>query len=57
MTPPKPELGEGMMEEKLDEEEEDVMRRRGRRRHKKGRDSSRGPPEFQTSADPETQVD
>ncbi|KRT78273.1 hypothetical protein AMK59_8508, partial [Oryctes borbonicus] len=37
-------------------EEDGVMRRRGRKRHKKGRDSSRGPPAFQNPVDPETQV-
>ncbi|KAK4873631.1 hypothetical protein RN001_012991 [Aquatica leii] len=39
-----------------DEEDDGVVKRRGRRRRKRGRDSSRGPPAFQSSIDPETQV-
>ncbi|KAK5641731.1 hypothetical protein RI129_010278 [Pyrocoelia pectoralis] len=38
------------------EEEESVIKRRGRRRRKRGRDTSRGPPAFQSSIDPETLV-
>ncbi|KAJ8916127.1 hypothetical protein NQ315_004494 [Exocentrus adspersus] len=41
-----------------EEEEEDgeFIKRRGKKRRKRGRDSSRGPPAFQASLDPETQV-
>jgi hypothetical protein len=45
-------------EKKPDEEEEvedEFVKRRGKKRRKK-RDESRGPPAFQTSLDPETQV-
>lgn len=38
------------------EEEEDEDRRRGKKRKKRTRDTSRGPPAFQSSIDPETQV-
>lgn len=37
------------------ETDEDGIKRRGKKRKKRGRDSSRGPPAFQ-SVDPETQV-
>ncbi|XP_025831846.1 uncharacterized protein LOC108732558 [Agrilus planipennis] len=38
-------------------EDEEPLKRRGKRRKKKGRDSSKGPPAFQSSLDPETQVE
>lgn len=44
---------EGQEEE---EGEEEFIKRRGKMRRKRGRDSSRGPPAFQASLDPETQV-
>ncbi|CAG9769572.1 unnamed protein product [Ceutorhynchus assimilis] len=40
----------------LNEEEEDFIKRRGKKKKKKERDASRGPPAFQASLDPETQV-
>ncbi|GJQ80920.1 hypothetical protein Trydic_g4737 [Trypoxylus dichotomus] len=59
VTPPKQEMNTepqvGVIEISQNEEE-GIMRRRGRKRHKKGRDSSRGPPAFQHPVDPETQV-
>lgn len=62
-APAKPESKEQLsVVDKNEEEEveadgeEDVIKRRGRRRRKRGRDSSRGPPAFQSSIDPETQV-
>ncbi|XP_072380490.1 uncharacterized protein [Diabrotica undecimpunctata] len=39
-----------------EEDSEEFIKRRGKRRRKKGRDASRGPPTFQASLDPETQV-
>ncbi|CAH1968938.1 unnamed protein product [Acanthoscelides obtectus] len=38
------------------ESDEVFVKRRGKKRRKKGRDGSRGPPGFQPSLDPETQV-
>ncbi|XP_030761864.1 uncharacterized protein LOC115886732 [Sitophilus oryzae] len=43
-------------EEKHEEDDEDIVKRRGKKKKKKGRDASRGPPAFQASLDPETQV-
>lgn len=45
---------EGVEEEDVDDEE--FIKRRGKKRRKRGRDASRGPPAFQPSLDPETQV-
>lgn len=45
---------EGVEEEDIDDEE--FIKRRGKKRRKRGRDASRGPPAFQPSLDPETQV-
>lgn len=57
ITPPKTDNKEGDGEKNFeDDEDEGEMRRRGKKRGKKGRDSSRGPPAFQSSVDPETQV-
>lgn len=39
-----------------DDEDEEFIKRRGKKRRKRGRDASRGPPAFQPSIDPETQV-
>nr|CAH7753701.1 unnamed protein product [Callosobruchus chinensis] len=39
-----------------EESDEAFVKRRGKKRRKKGRDSSQGPPGFQPSLDPETQV-
>ncbi|KAJ8953941.1 hypothetical protein NQ318_019184 [Aromia moschata] len=39
-----------------EEDDEEFITRRGRKRRKKSRDPSRGPPAFQASLDPETQV-
>ncbi|XP_057667786.1 uncharacterized protein LOC130900879 [Diorhabda carinulata] len=44
------------VQEEEDDDDEDFIKRRGKRRRKKGRDTSRGPPTFQASLDPETQV-
>lgn len=38
------------------DEDEEFIKRRGKKRRKRGRDASRGPPAFQPSLDPETQV-
>ncbi|CAH0563738.1 unnamed protein product [Brassicogethes aeneus] len=40
----------------LDEEDDNIVKRRGKKRRKRGSDASRGPPAFQVSLDPETQV-
>lgn len=45
---------ESVEEEDVDDEE--FIKRRGKKRRKRGRDASRGPPAFQPSLDPETQV-
>lgn len=39
-----------------DDDDEEFIKRRGKKRRKRGRDASRGPPAFQPSLDPETQV-
>ncbi|KAK9744704.1 hypothetical protein QE152_g7472 [Popillia japonica] len=55
VTPPKESNTQEIQVVEAGEDDEDVMKRRGKKRHKKGRDSSRGPP-VQQSIDPETQV-
>ncbi|KAF5270665.1 hypothetical protein FQA39_LY01403 [Lamprigera yunnana] len=48
---------ENEVENDEDQNEDDgIIKRRGRKRRKRGRDASRGPPAFQSSIDPETQV-
>lgn len=42
--------------ENKNEDEDEYIKRRGKKKKKKERDASRGPPAFQASLDPETQV-
>ncbi|XP_050296672.1 uncharacterized protein LOC126736387 [Anthonomus grandis grandis] len=50
------ELAELHTNEIKQENDEDFIKRRGKKKKKKDRDTSRGPPAFQASLDPETQV-
>ncbi|XP_018566349.1 uncharacterized protein LOC108907241 [Anoplophora glabripennis] len=49
-------VNEKDQEDQEEGDEEEFIKRRGKKRRKKGRDSSRGPPAFQASLDPETQM-